>query len=397
MKKTFTAIFTVLCCAFTGVAYSDCPNTTDLNECQAEAGCVLAMGSCHYCAAKEYRDTTTTPYTCKECDNGPTDQSRKECGAEGSACQYTGNNGDSANCKWTMTCPTKTGEEFPGGQWEPDEPSITYNGTGEPPSCTYNNTDNITCYDTGGTICSNYGFYQGGPNDDECLEYVKYADKSEYCPAGSLIFHMDVSECLVSSCNEGYSLRPVEDGYRRCEKNGEIVNYGLCMKNQVQCTQSERASTLASVCQEQGAALSGNATLNNGTLLYDYSGCKCTKTVTPENAPSNSGVYSCNFSSDGFNIDERTCATTISRCNSGYCVIDTSAQNQSCEQVRSGYYKTSPLDTNCVKCPTGATSDAGNLKTTKNEACYYTSDTLFKDSSGGVFSIPATNIKIKWD
>lgn len=335
--------------------------------------------------------------TCQPCTNGPTDKEGKRCGDTDAACQYNSNGGDSNNCKWTMTCPKKTGEEFPGGQWLPDERSITYNGTGEPPSCTYDNTDNITCDDIGGTICTNYGFHQGGAENDKCIENVKYADISVSCPAGSLIFYGDSSgECLVSSCSDGYSLQPIEGIYRKCEQNGELVNYGLCKKNQIPCAQSDRATTLTSVCQEQGATLSDNATLIAGTLSYDYSGCKCTKTITPEHAPSGSGTYSCNFLSDGSKIDESTCTTTISQCNAGFCIVDNSTPPPSCEEVPSGYYKTGSLNTGCVKCPAGASSDVGNTKTTKNEACYYTSATQFRDSTGR-FSIPATNIKIKWD
>lgn len=42
--------------------------------------------------------------TCQPCTNGPTDKEGKKCGETDAACQYTGNGGNSNNCPWKMTC-----------------------------------------------------------------------------------------------------------------------------------------------------------------------------------------------------------------------------------------------------------------------------------------------------
>ncbi len=387
MKRALNTIFIVCLCIFgftnNGKAEDVCPGKSE-SECTTFQYCVYSAGTCKSCGSKEYRDTTKTPYECASCTNGPTDKEGKACGTEGAACQYPGDNGDNPNCKWTMTCPIKTGEEFPHGQWAPDESSITYNGTGEPPSCTYTNTHNITCDVVEGNPCESYRLAQGG------TECVPVALQCFNGTTWGMQFYPNYEVCYLRAdqCKSDEELRTIVS----C---GD-THYGVCIKSQIPCTQSDKAATLTSVCQEQGATLSDNATLISGTLSYDYSGCKCTKTITPEHAPSGSGTYSCNFLSDGSKIDGSTCTTTVSQCNAGFCIVDNSTQTPSCVEVPSGYYKTDSLNTGCVKCPTGASSNAGNTMTTMKDACYYTSATQFRDSSGS-FSIPASNIKIKWN
>ena len=90
----------------------DCSTFTTQETCETDAntGCVYFTntGRCKSCGEDTYRykkDDGT--YDCAACTNGPSIDG-KECGADDAACQYTGNNGDSPNCPWEMTCSNGT-------------------------------------------------------------------------------------------------------------------------------------------------------------------------------------------------------------------------------------------------------------------------------------------------
>ena len=345
---------------------AECQDHTDRATCEAN-GCVFADSrGCLPCMANQYRAPKSGGgYECKDCTNGPSDPAGKACGADGAMCQYTGNNGDSPSCRWTMTCGDKPG--FQNGTWAPDATTITYDGTGTPPSCAYTNANNITCDASGAPTCSNHGFHLSGTSVStySCVSNVSNTG----CTGDSLKFYTGsgFSECYVKNCqNSNYQFIP--------KQTCGSIQYGICKSTTISCDSGDAQSNGLDRSKCVGT-ISGDARYDNNT--YDFSTCTCVFNIA--NFANGTATRTCNFTSNGDNIT--ACSTEINSCDTGFC----SANNTTCDNIPAGYYSVGTA-VECTKCPYGATSDGGT-NASGASSCYWNANTTFTDSVGA-FRLP---------
>lgn len=338
LKKIVFLSFTIL--ALCGNAHAG-TCTADTNNCSPGEWCEITTNN-----------DNTKSYACAACENLPS----------GDAQYITGPGTDATHCPWQMTCPNKS--DFANGTWAPDSATITYNGTGTVPACTYD-LKKITCYNDGGDC--NLGFH---PNGDNCVSNVRTCDNN------GLQFHIgntDFTICYVSSSSCGSNETLIGRGYA-CND----ATYGECMTNAIPCNTAPGLT--ASACS--GGTITGNATLNGGT--YNLSQCACEKTSVPITNGNAGEKCFYNASTNRFEVN---CTNSVNSCDAGYC----STNGQSCVAVSQNYFSGAG-DKDCHACPAGAKSAAGS---TSISACHYDTSTTFTDSMGS-FTIPASNITIEW-
>lgn len=137
-KYLFIVLFAIQICIGCSYAGQDAAG-----PCTTSADCNPGL----WC--EEYTNGPTTFKQCSECQNHPSEVS--ECSktetTNPGTCYYTDHGGtDQNSCPWTMNCPDKP--NFGHGTWEPDEPTITYSGTGTAPECSYTDPETkVTCDD----------------------------------------------------------------------------------------------------------------------------------------------------------------------------------------------------------------------------------------------------------
>ena len=371
MQKLISTILVI----YLGIVYAqnafsaECQDYTDKNTCETN-GCVYTSSICTPCDINQYRSrkTDNSGYECKDCRNGPTDPAGKACGADDAMCQYTGNNGDSPSCRWTMTCDNKPG--FQHGTWAPDATPITYDGTGNPPSCAYTNANNITCDDTGEPTCSNHGFHLSGTSVStySCVSNVSNTG----CTGDSLKFYTGsgFSECYVKNCPENTT-------FTSAGITCDGVSYGICKSTTISCDSVDAQSNGLDRSKCIGGAISDDAQYDYDNDEYDFSTCKCVFNIA--NFANGTATQTCNFTKNGGNIT--ACSTEINSCDTGFC----SANDTTCDNIPAGYYSVGTA-VKCTKCPYGATSDGGT-NASGASSCYWNADTTFIDSVGA-FRLP---------
>ena len=367
MQKLISTILVI----YLGILYAqnafsaECQDYTDKNTCETN-GCVYTSSICTPCDINQYRSrkTDNSGYECKDCRNGPTDPAGKACGADDAMCQYTGNNGDSPSCRWTMTCDNKPG--FQHGTWAPDATPITYDGTGNPPSCAYTNANNITCDATGAPLCPERGFH---PLGSECHPSVATCTTNAI---SGLSFHDVAAQCFIAQSN-----CPENTTFTSAGITCNGASYGICKSTTISCKSYDAQINHLDPSKCSGGEISGDAQYDYDNDEYDFSTCKCEFNIA--NFENGTATTTCYFTSNGGNIT--ACSTKINSCDTGFC----SANNTTCDSIPAGYYSVGTA-VKCNKCPYGATSDGGT-NASGASSCYWNADTTFIDSVGA-FRLP---------
>ncbi|MDO5012585.1 MAG: hypothetical protein Q4E56_03685 [Pseudomonadota bacterium] len=130
---------------------------------------------------------------------------------------------------------------------------------------------------------------------------------------------------------------------------------------------------------EKTGTVGGNAVWN-GINAYKTDQCTC----TISDVSTTTGRYDlvCKLSTTSNTWDGNSCETTITTCNSGYCIVGYDANNkhQTCDTAPKGYYSDGRGVLECNKCPAGKTT-ASTGRTSVGE-CTYSTSTTFCDSVG---------------
>ena len=119
---------------------------------------------------------------------------------------------------------------------------------------------------------------------------------------------------------------------------------------------------------------------------YDYSKCLCNQTETIKNGLIN---RNCGFTTYGDLSAYGDCELVNFICDRGYCDNTPDDNTQTCTQTAINYFSPS-YDSKCYKCPAG--SKTNNTKNDDITACKYNNNIVFKDSSGGSFTLPDTAV-----
>jgi len=414
-KIIYFCCFVYLCIPHFDACAQTCPQTEDQTTCEDTVGCIFSSFGCRECDAGKYRTKDESDkFVCKLCDKGPKDQNGADCTGDptnnpAALCHYTGpGTNDQNNCPWEMTCEEKTGwartyatvcsnpsertdcggstcewtkgclpQEKPAlhGYVKPDQSPITWNGADTAPECTYNNEIMDSCYGDGtNTICSNFGYHKSG---NQCVSDVTN------CSSDGLLFYNDQTCYTATSSNCLSTQGKTFQEKHQCQTSAGTIKYGICMESAIDCN-SEDATAKGLVKSQCSGEISGTASLNDDHVTYNFSGCKCVKTISDHGTLE----QTCYFNTTGNSVITTDCTTVVTSCEAGYC------GESACNQAAAGQYSPNN-DKECHLCPAGATSNAGSQS---KDACHYTSETIFKDKDGKTFSIPASgNIKIEWE
>lgn len=310
--------------------------------------CVLNSDTtAEQCNANLYcRGTTnagTTTYSCTKC---PDSHPYSAMGADSQTECYK-------NCQ---------PKEIKNGTQKPDSNTVSYNK-----DCTYTNASNITCNNTTDE-CAGFHLVNGQciSNKQNCTTTNASSGIKVYVSSSG-----EWSDCYPTSCETGYHL---ENIIQKCG-----VNSGTCVSDTKFCNSE---TTLTTNCKtgETAGQVSGTITWDTTNTKWDYSNCKCTRQTTIINGD---GTETCDWNNNWTN-----CIKKITKCNAGY--FAEGINSNQCITVKPGYY--SPADqTQQLKCPIGATSDAG---ATDIKECYINNQTQFCDNNDICYTIPGTNTKI---
>ena len=179
------------------------------------------------------------------------------------------------------------------------------------------------------------------------------ANECESCPAGK-------TSAAVTVTYDGVGYAPAT--IPQCVKESKPCNTVSSLTGSGLCT---------------GPGVNGDASYRDGE--YDYSTCTCTKLTSISNGAK---TVICHYNAAGDALDSDTCQSTVERCDAGYC---NKSGTDTCGLVEAGYYS-GASDKECHECPLAATSDQG---ATEPGECYWNSDTVFTDSTGKTFKLPA--------
>lgn len=328
MRKKLS-IFYIICACFIHAAVYALPACQDLpqSECENLVGCEYDLSGCHSCNANHYYDAASK--TCKPCNDGYTSSAGSE-------------NGQS-DCK--KRCENKP--DFANGIWPADDSVVS-----QLTACTWTNTSNITCNDEN-NVCDGYH-----REENTCV-----ANKQS-CGNGGAKFYINGtwSECYARACNNGQTVSPVHT----C---GDTV-YGICVSNTKQCNTNP---TIAVACNN--GSLSGNATLNQDNITYNYSSCVCTK--TGQIIDHGTVTTTIHFDADG---NQTTSSNEVTSCDAGYYT----SNGTECVEVGNGYY--SAAGKKCKnECPYKSTTNTTTASSYKS--CLFKSGTQITDAKGS-YTLP---------
>lgn len=306
------------------------------------------------------------------------------------------------------------------GKWmlANNDHTIAYGTTDEKKMCKF------ACYtsDNGSNICNSY-YSTKIDNNEICTPTWKLVSSNEINPEigehymcnpkttkTAIIYSFPeygvYDVCFAHECASGYHLVDASDelrnygiipeGYSCKFADGtEIPNeemFQICESNIRKCSNYFGASCKVTIdgTEYTDGTVGGNA-IWNGTNAYTTDGCTCTVSTSVTE-----GTYKhvCKRSTTSNTWDGTSCETTITTCNSGYCVVGYDADNktQRCAAAPRGYYSDGRDVKECGKCPAGKTTEGE--KSTNKDACSYSRETEFCDSVG-CFNLNYTSLQQK--
>lgn len=167
-KLVFLSVLLSICFVHTGSDAVTCPNTTVQADCESVTGCVLSgLQGCKPCAAGQYYDNTTTPFSCPNC---PATAPKSAAGST---------NGTS-DCKAaTVSCNDATRKRICGG-------AVSGDATWK--------SDNSGAYDYSNCKCEQSGV---------TIDHGKKSQKCNFSSDGTSIT-TTCSDIIITSCDAGY-------------------------------------------------------------------------------------------------------------------------------------------------------------------------------------------------
>ena len=264
-------------------------------------------------------------------------------------------------------------------------------------------------YDT--TVCEPSWIFMNSPAEiTSKLPSDATRDYTYFCKNAQTGIYMELQAagiiimCSAQSCQTGYHLESVQDVVNN-ELPGMDADQYYCKSGTLdipsetlfqKCTSDTRpcSDDLGAKCEitidgkTYTGNVGGNAIWNSATKTYDTNQCTCTVS-----AAVTEGTYAhvCKRSTTSNTWDGTSCETTITTCNSGYCIVgyDANNKNQRCAAAPRGYYSDGRGVLECNKCPAGKTTSKTN--TTNASGCTYTTGTEFCDSVG-CFNLEYTSL-----
>ena len=173
------------------------------------------------CASGLDEDCSNTPCTtpeggdyglyCKSYTEGPINTKKcAQCSRRPNGATFTGDSNSGDNCPWKMDCPNKEG--FDHGTWKPDEPTITYSGTGDQPDCEYDQA-NITCEN---------GYYLDTTDTPTCSPCTKPSN-ADYDGPGTI--NNNPNSCpWTMTCPVGTYFNEGQSACKSCDPHYEQLN-----------------------------------------------------------------------------------------------------------------------------------------------------------------------------
>lgn len=395
----------------------DCSTFTTRETCETDAnyGCIYSSTSgCNDCGNKSYRykkDDGT--YDCKQCTNGPTIDD-KACGADGADCQYTGNNGDSPNCPWTLTCADNTYWKSDGQKcvacdehYTAPEVVVRFDGTNY--TYTVNGTDKTTAPQCEGEVYS-IEFKRGNIGNGHTITntpdpdflYEKYGDGFYTDAAANLLF--DPADDHIEPLHGtrkflGYFTNevPPSDQESQSDASKMVFDHNGKMDSGITNTKFTNHATLYAHWGPAGV-YTLTLQISNGTNPYIIArnsncvqGQPCDTDI--KNIPCSGGFYlqKKTITTDYGNVT-RTDNAIIYTPNAvalTRIIIDKEITINISDLV-----ETCPIGSYCPKCdrkqcPYGSTTD--NIGKTSRSSCYWNASTQFTDSTGGTFTLPVSS------
>lgn len=389
-------------------ATATCSGTTEKQSCEAIPGCKWRSGlkkECLQCDVNTYGDNGD----CKSCSklsgtvNGETITGYWNTSEAGSAQREC-----YADC-------TAMAEKKTNGKWVvSDGVDKVYYGTAETKT-----TCNISCYEDYDTetqllnICNSYKDITG--EKETCTPTWKLLDggsmdagdisdfeiyECDNATKGIAYYFFDTGFtngfCYARECTSGYHLADapsyelygygIYPEYYSCTfADGTSIPsdkmFQTCEPNIISCTVSLGKTTCSVEINgvTKNGTVGGNAVWN-GVNAYNKDQCTCT--VSDDKTTTGTYEHVCKYSVADADWDGASCETTITTCNSGYCIVGYDADNkhQTCDTAPKGYYSDGRGVLECNKCPAGKTT-ASTGRTSVGE-CTYSTETQFCDGDG---------------